>query len=385
MSTAKEREGPRIGRRSILRSLVADPVRKLLALALAVPLWIFLDSQVTVPKTEGFRLVTADSAAEPDTYPLKIDLAANEQYRVKGFRNNVDDSELKSVDITFKGPKHIVTAILDAPEVFVRPPDGAINPQTNLFVFDRTDIRSSDPNVVNAIEEMKPRRVTVVLERVATEQFALSMSRVQVEYPDPVRFPDFRARLRVDAADFGERGERHVTLKGTRQQIEATIRDERPLFRLDLRTFGTTTAPQVAAPLSLLPGYDLTVVGSAINVSIPLDPKFEDYEMKVPVLLDTLARASAATENFEADATVNVKLSVSGELAGSLSTLPAGAPRDEWAREHARVDVRLPADWDGNAQIFLGTLRLTDPHYQRGRDYQGVNTLSVQVRLKKKE
>lgn len=380
MSAAKEREGRRLGRRTILRSLVADPVRKLLALALAVPLWIFLDSQVTVPKTEGFRLVTADSAAEPDTYPLRIDLAANEQYRVKGFRNSVDDSELKSVDITFKGPKHVVTAILDAPEVFVRPRD--INPQTNQFVFDRADIRSSDPNVVNAIDEMKPRRVTVVLERVATEQFVLSMSRVQIEYPDPVRFPDFRARLRVDATEFGER---HVTLKGTRQQIEATMRDERPLFRLDLRGFGTTTAPQVAASLSLLPGYDLTVVGGATNVSIPLNPKFEDYELKVPVLLDTLARASDGTENFEADATVNVKLSVSGELAGSLSTLPAGAMRDEWAREHARVDVRLPADWDGNAQIFLGTLRLTDPHYQRGRDYQGVNTLSVQVRLKKKE
>lgn len=381
MTPTKERENKRIGRRSILRSLAADPVRKLLALALAVPLWIFLDSQVTVPKSERFPLVAKGTAADSDLYPLLIDLAANEQYRVKGFRDSVDEAELKSVELTFKGPKHLVAAILDAPDVFVRPRAGAINPLTNVFVFDRSDIRSSDPNVVNTIEEMKPRRVAVVLERVATEQFVLAMSRVQVEYPDQVKSPDFRARLRLDAAEFSER---HVSLRGTRVQIDAMMRDEKPLFRLDLRGAGTTTAPRVSATLSLLPGSDLTVVGSSINVSIPLDPKFEDYELKVPVLLDTLARSPQPAEEFEVDPTANVRIRVSGELAGTLSTLAAGAPRDDWAREHTRVDVRVPGDYvDG--QILLGTLRLTDPHYQRGRDYQGVNTLSVQVRLKKKE
>ncbi len=380
MSAAKERESKRIGRRSFLRSLASDPVRKLLALALAVPLWIFLDSQVTVPKTERFPLAAKGAAVDADTYPLLVDLGANEQYRVKGFRDSVDEAELKAVELTFKGPKHVVDAILDAPDVFVRPRAGAINAQ-NVFVFDRSDIRSSDPNVAKSIEEMKPRRVAVVLERVATEPFVLAMSRVQVEYPDPVRFPDFRARLRLDAADFSER---HVSLRGARQQIDAAMRDERPLFRLDLRGFGTATTPRVSATLSLLPGFDLSVVGNSINVSIPLDPKFEDYELKVPVLLDTLARPRASGEEFECDATLSVRVRVSGELAGTLSTLPAGSERDDWAKEHARVDVRVSADTvDG--QILIGTLRLTDPHYQRGRDYQGVNTLSVQVRLKKKE
>ena len=70
-------------------------------------------------------------------------------------------------------------------------------------------------------------------------------------------------------------------------------------------------------------------------------------------------------------------------LAGVLSRMSA-AERNAWAKANARVDVRLDDEWHEQTQVLLGNLRLTDPHYERGRHYQTDSGLSVQIRPKAK-
>ncbi len=363
-------------RRSAWQNLFADPVRKVISLALAIGLWILVNNQVTDQKRELCRLSNAEHVADSGEFQLVIQLPG-EQFRVKSFSNPIDDKPLTSIEVSLEAPQLQLRNMLANPMLFVKPRQGEINQNDSTFVFDQTDLRSTDDALVRAIREIQPRRVSVKLERVETEVYALKKDTVDVALPDASLFPYFQERLRLDKAVFTPS---QVTLRGPKSALAAAKRT--PLFKFDLSKAGSTTEPNIIARVVETRPEGIEIEGLPIEVSVPLDPQFDRYELVVPVLVDHVGRPTTAMVDYEHDATVPVSLLVSGELTGTLSRM-SPAEREAWARDRARVYVHLDRDWSGRAQIFLGTLMLTEAHYERGRHYRTDAPVSVQIRPKK--
>lgn len=369
-------------RKGLWRDLFADPVRKLIALALATLLWLFLDSQITDRAELSFKLIgerQAKEAAEPDLQNSYVVVLAPPGYRVTGFRNHMTNAETTFVEVMFEAPQHVLRNALTAPGLFVQPGPSDINQQTNMIVFDKDDLRSTDAVVLKALREMKPRRVDVLFERIEEKPLVLDKGVLRVTYPDAKVFPDFVERLRLDAAVFAPQ---QVTLRGPRSVINEVTRGQ-PLFTLDLTQAGGSTEPKLSAVLTPANIDRLSIEGGPVTITVPLDPQFESCELTVPVLVDSIGRGAPRSDDIEYDPTLTVRVRVSGELAGVLSRMSA-AERDAWAKANARVDVRLDDEWHQQTLVLLGNLRLTDPHYERGRHYQTDSGLSVQIRPKAK-
>ncbi|MEZ5962994.1 MAG: hypothetical protein R3F56_04020 [Planctomycetota bacterium] len=372
-------------RRRFWRDLVADPVRKLLALALAILLWIFLDSQITESKSVEFKLIgerSASEAAEAEIRDSHIVVHPPAGYRVVGFRDHMTAADIKDnlVEVVFEAPRHQLRNILAEPGLSVRPRQDEINQRTHTIMFDLSELQSQDYGVVKALRDMRPRRVDAVLERIDARSVTLDKSFVKIIYPDSNAHPDFSQRLRLDAAQFAPQ---EVFLQGPRSITEAAHTGV-PLFELDLSGFGAYPEPKITRQLVPTPPDNVTIQGLPVTISIPLDPIFEQYEMSVPVIVDTANRSSPTASDFEFDPAMKVVLYASGELAGVLSSMKDASELDKWAKRNARVVVRLDDDWRHDAQIYFGTFCLLDERYERRRSYRISGTLSVQIRPKAK-
>lgn len=366
------------------RDLFADPVRKLIALALAILLWLFLDSQITDRQRFDFKLIGERSAKETEQSEIHdshIVVHPPPGYRVTGFRDHMmTNAEVAVVEIWFEAPQHQLRNTLASPGLFVQPRITDINQQTNVYVIDQAELRAADPAVIRAVRDMKPRRIDVLLERVDERPIALDKTALKVVYPDSKAFPDFVERLRLDVALFAPQ---QITLRGPRSLIGDVARNE-PLFVLDLSHLGASIEPKLVVQLVPIPIEKVTIDGGPVTITVPLDPQFEPVQLTVPVLVNSTSRSTAPRDDFEHDPTVKVNLLVSGELAAVLSRLPSESERDEWAKQNAYVMVRLDDNWRNENINLLGTLWLMDTHYERGRHYRTEGLLSVQIRPRPK-
>lgn len=380
---AGERSKVAMRRRGGWRGLFADPVRKLFALALATLLWLFLDSQITERMSVTFKLIgprMASEAAQSEIQDSHIVVHPPNGYRVVGFRDHLTNTDLTFVVITFEAAQHLLRSAIASPGLNVQLRQAEINKTTNIYVFDSDDLLAPDPAVIKAISEMTPRRIDVLLEPIEERPLALDKNALRIEYPDRKAFPDFPDRLRLDEAVFTPA---QVILRGPKSVIGDVGRTD-PLFVLDLSRSGGTNEPRVTGELQPIPIDRLLIDGLPVSVSVPLSPRFEPVELTVPVLVDAVGRSTPPGE-FVYEPAVKVTLMVSGELAGALSRLQTQAERDAWARQNARVDIRLDDYWRNEDQTMIGTLRLIDPHYERGRHYRTDETISVRFRPKGKE
>lgn len=364
------------------RNLFDDPVRKLLALALAILLWIFLDSQITQTEPAEFKLIGERSAKDTEQTEIRdshIVVKPPAGYRVVGFRDHMTAATISMVEVTFEAPQHQLRNIMTDPglEVHLRTSD--FNTHTGSIMFDRAELRSVNLVVLKAIHDMKPRRVDVRLEKIDEKAVTLDKSFVQVVYPDSKAYPDFAQRLRMDAAMFAPQ---QITLQGPRS-VTGDTHNGAPIFKLDLTGVRTLNDPKVVTELIPLPLENVTIQGGPVTITVPLDPRFEPYEMTVPVLVDTASRSTPNADDFEYDPTIKVSVSVSGELAGMLSRM-SDRELETWANRNARVWVQLDDDWRSQTQYLLGTFYLKDTHFERGRHYRTNAALSVQVRPKTK-
>jgi hypothetical protein len=372
---AADRARPgRSRRRQTWRELFSDPVRKLIALALAILLWLFLDSQITDRTEPWFKLIgerQARDANEPEIRDSHIVLKPPPGYRVTGFRDHMTQTEVVLVEVAFEAPQHVLRNALATPGLYVQPRPSEIN-QQNVFVFDKDDLRSDDAVVLKAIRDMKPRRIDVQLEKIDEKPVALDHTVVRVVYPDPKVFPDFADRLHMDDAVFVPP---QVMLRGPRSRITEVLRNE-PLFTLDLSQAGATPDFKVVAQLTPLPLEKLTVEGGPVTITVPLDPQFESYELLVPV-------HSFPPDKAEHKPAIPVNVRVCGELAAVLSRLETAEERNEWARRNAYVYVALGEDFGSDKEVLPGTFNINNESYERGRHYRTEGLLQVEVKPKK--
>jgi hypothetical protein len=361
----KERgKGSRLDLASFARSLLADPLRKLLALALAIPLWIFLDSQVTKqvvvllslrPERQG----VAGSAGAS----LELRLG-NEPYTVRGFRDAVTEQEVNHVRIVFAGAKHVVETLQDDPVAYVRVTPGSVNPQTDLFEFDKNDIRSDDPNLRNALQEMTPRRVAVLLERSESHDVMLTHDMLSV-----LPQGELAERVRLEQATFSPA---QVRVSGPRARVEAfrSREGKGKLFAVDLSGFAGSDRSEATQQIRVVEEFsDLRIEPSRVTVSMPLDPRFETFEINAPVWVDTLTRANVDLSHYEIEQTKLIRIRASNQLAGQLSRY-SQKQRDDWARSAVRLFTEIPAGWDGTATLLPATPLIVLPGLRRGKDYR---------------
>ena len=101
-------------RRGLLGAIIADPYRKLAAIALAIGLWYYLDNQVHEPREVPVTL-TAKGVIPPPGGPrhkLDVQLGTEDYF---GERFLAGDEELSTVVLHLRGPKSTVRDVLGSP------------------------------------------------------------------------------------------------------------------------------------------------------------------------------------------------------------------------------------------------------------------------------
>jgi hypothetical protein len=269
--------------------------------------------------------------------------------------------------------------LITNPGLEVRPRPSELNLRTSTITFDQDVLQAPDHRVVKAIRALEPRRIDAELERVEEKAVTLDKSMVRFVYPDSKLFPDFPERLRLEAAVFAPQ---QVRVQGPRS-VTGDARNGAFLYHLDLSGFTGINEPRIVAQLTQEPLENVTIDGGPVTITIPLDPRFEPFEMTVPIMVDTASRTNPRADDFEHDPTMPVTVFASGDLVGVLSRMNDNE-LDDWVKRIARVHVLLEDDWRNEPQYMIGTFWLFDTRYERGRHYRTKTTLSVQIRPKTK-
>jgi len=117
-----------------LQGLTNDPWRKLVALALAIGLWFWLDSKVTTSKDQQCELQTVNSIREVllDSSNAVVAILVPRDYSKRGFRDAVSDEEITGVTLRFEGPSGLISNIGRNEQFWVEP-TGRVHDTTELF------------------------------------------------------------------------------------------------------------------------------------------------------------------------------------------------------------------------------------------------------------
>ena len=369
----KNRPDRRRSRESWLRRLVSDPLRKLLALGLAILLWVFLDGQVNTDRTLPLKLQILDVGQEaPTTEDLMLSvLVPSGMFTVTGFRNGITGEPITHVAVKFRGPKHLIGRLRETPPFTVLLPSAELNAATDSIAFDLRAVRSQLPELQPMLDEMTPHSIKIMLERNSEQEVPLSLDLIQVL--GPAGDPEFESRIQRDSARFSPAT---IALRGPQsalQRIKGANKSK--LFRVDLRDQASATGVEVNAPLQLLETWHPVRTESTPTVRLFLKPHFVEFKLDVPVVVDPGGLppnvSDARIEQLEVPRTTQVVLQATGALEAKLSLMSV-EQRQQWALEKARLLINLAAEQEIGDSGSTATphFYLYETEYQEGRDYQ---------------
>lgn len=327
-------KGERRRVRSILQALVADPYRKLLALALAVGLWFIVNNQIVgaVPKLVQLQTIGSVRTGEAVIGSrLAVVLPTD---RVVGLRFMDGDRQIEQIEIVLSGPRYRVDALSDE----------TIDLQVAKFVgldwstrrdveFTAADIRRDIPGVTI---EMRPSRVRLEVERI--DQWPLKLSFENVELQEN----PYGNRLRRDAAEFSPDT---AVILGTASAIAQIRSGPKPLRA---RVTGTSSSRQVLAVVELAVQKELGLrLAETPSVTIPLLPEMSVFELEIPLVVDDLALPPEQRGLYRPDERSKfVRIRAGGDLRANLVALGEGPDKNRqqtWASAHLRLLVHIPA------------------------------------------
>ncbi len=357
-------------RTRLARILLGDPWRKLLALLLAILLWLYLNSQLIEREPLALRLRQTDPAApsaiQEDTQTLDLQIPFD-SYRVLRYENAATGAQLEGVVLTVSGPQSLVARLLAEPNLHVGPSSAELRALTDAYVFDVDDLRTRAPELLPLIRSMQPRSVRARLAR--REQQRLKIRAQQIERP-ATPLP----RTNLEEAQFypGE-----ITLAGPRETLaKAMVTDPRtPLFEFVLDRDGGSSTQEVRGTLRLrAPWQELSILEPEVQVRLPLRPNFKDFEIEVPVLVDAPGREfpdEAARAKLVCEPKVaKLALSACSQLESELQRMSPEQLR-QWAQQKARLVAVLPAAAQRDQpQTVIPHFVVYDTAYLEGRDYQ---------------
>ena len=379
-------EGSKVG--TFLKAIAADPTRKLMALGLAIVLWVVLDQQVTSTYVATMQLgmvgigqpLPQQSTADELYVHLPTDTVA-----LTRFVDQSTGEPTASVKLLFTGPKTGIEQLAgDSLKL------SAKLPHVEWDKVESTELTIADVQLTHRAllggkikVAMEPQRVRIEIVRVKATTLQFAADQIELSFGGDERL---KARLRDDTFEFSPKS---VELFGPAQAHEelAARKGEKPL-RAQLSA--PSSARQASAIVTLQPQF--AALGLRIKeqcrLTVQLRPEMQIYTLELPVLVDDKSLPEAMRNRYRPDTpTKTVRIKAGGALLSKLVGFDAG-PRAEWARDNLRLLVWLQPREAGSpypekltevARLYLGgSVREAD----NGQDY-GLDEL-VTVELSQK-
>lgn len=356
MAARTTRQG-RSGGPSVFEIVFGDPWRKLLSLGVAVLLWHYLDSQVSLTEEIGLPLTVAHVAGDLDTTQgtrvfVRLD---TQTYSVLGFVDPTSNERRGEILLELTGEKRILADLEDNPGFSVRVEP--VQEQGELTAsFTADDVRPMNPRFEGLVARMTPPRVVVRIGRNVDRQFAIDRSRI--EFVPPGGQPNFAEQLVWEDARFEPTGV--VKARGPIQDLDRI--GDRRLYRLvaEAPLVGATRFEAVLRALDL--GPNLTLLPDSVQVKIPIRVTPRTFRLlEVPVVLqepDNL-RGKFQLRKDSAD----VEIEAFRTLEAVLSGLGTEDLR-RWVRDNVTLVAALPRDAIESDAILSPRLLVKD-YYER--------------------
>lgn len=341
--------------RGLLAAIVDDPLRKLIAIGLAVLLWFFIDSRITSEHVRTLPLVTvgAQSLVGEGQDRLAVVLPTD-QVVGKGFFDG--ERRLDRVEVVIRGPRFRVAEIANEPlNLQVTAFLGLDWTQRNAEVFTAGDLRRDQRVLQDLRIELRPSRIRLDVERIEARKIPLTLDLVEIDDGG------FGSRLRRDTADFAPD---EATVLGPAIGIERFSKRPGKPFRVSLQAAGSDR--QVTGSLELVGAEDLGIRFAATPIlTMQVNPLTEPFDVELPILVDDLTLPAELRSRMQPETTTRMtRIRVAGNLRIQLSELrSAPNPRElaDFAAANLRLYVSLPpgttlpAELDREARLmFVG-------------------------------
>jgi hypothetical protein len=325
----------RLRLRGFFAALASDPYRKLIAIVLAVGLWIFINRQISGETTRTLSLTFDGTMRSTEGNTLNRLLVVLPTDRVIGRRFMDGDTEIQTAQVTLSGPRFAIESL--------RKQDTQLDLQITNFTgldwtsrrdieFTAADIRR-DIRSLQDVEkiELDPPRIRLEVERLEEWPLPLSLDYVTLDVADE----DLK-RLRLDTAEFQPPTAR---ILGPASAI-ARYRQpgDKPLLAR-IRRVGSER--QVSVGLELVAGKDLGLrLAETPTVTLQVLPVTQVFTLELPLIIDDLGLDASQRGYYKADqATRRVRIRAGGQLKAKLITLDGDARRQEWASANLRLQV----------------------------------------------
>ncbi|MEZ6037372.1 MAG: hypothetical protein R3F29_07825 [Planctomycetota bacterium] len=346
-------KGERRRARGLLRAVVDDPYRKLMAIGLAVLMWFIVNNRIQATYTQSLPLVVVGEFFDNNVDQLAVVLG-NEQVTSRSFWNGT--KEIQNVSITVTGPRFQVDSIRKEPlNLVVRKPQSGGGETVDAESFEFTVADFLPNTLLRDVEiAMDPPRVR--LEFKVEESWTVELPPRDDRLIEIAVDPALESRVLRQTASYYPKTLRVVGRGADLAKLELrTV----PLFRASLQPSGVT-GNKVSARIQLIGANRELRIEPEVTIEMDLLPRTERFTLEVPFLVDDLSLPLDKRGRFEPEQPVrSVPIYASGTLLAELTTLDAGSDHralDTFGRDNFRllVPIELPT---GGALPDVTTLK----------------------------
>jgi hypothetical protein len=366
-------------KRGLLAAIVADPYRKLAAIALAIGLWVFLDNQVSETRRFAVALMTTNIAPIPGNHKLEVRLG-NANYL--GRRFVADNAVVRAVTLEVRGPKARLEDLEGAGLELTVAADGQSwieNQQTFEFTT-----RDFGPSEIEGMEiTMIPSRVRLEVDRRATRPIALGLDVVALQYDR-----EFESKMQQPVFQPAS-----VTIVGAADSIarlDTRLASGARIFTATLQ--GSADDPSLTSTVELDPvlanDLGLKIAETRVQVTVPLVAKYTDYDCELILVIDDSSLGEHLRGKYRPDPELEfypVPVRTRGAIRMHLSSLRDKST--EWAKTYLKLYAFLdPDEVAGGARTeILPKLKLVLSGPQADAnpaDYEFASVVTITLRRK---
>lgn len=320
--------------------LFADPYRKLAAVALAIGLWFFLDSQITRDLDRVLRLEatgTALLAGSTASSRLAVQLPTD---RVVGLRFLAEEQPVEAVHLRLRGPRYRIDALIDETlDLQVTRFLGAIDWANRKRVeFTIADVQRNTKLLQGVQLTMEPARVVLEVEKIDDRALQLGLDIVDLQVDEQLE-----PRLRRETAVFSPEIARLLGPASSLAQFPP--RGQKPL-RARLR--GRSNDRVITASLELDAPPELGLrLAETPSLTIQVRPVTQVFDLDLQVHVDDLALPPEQRNQYQpVQPVVRARIRAGGQLQTTLVGLQE-PKRAQWAYDYLRLGVFIPPQENG--------------------------------------
>lgn len=373
--------------RSRWSALVADPYRKLLAIALAIGLWYFLDAQITSTVRVRMQLEVVDVASQNRFLPnagsrLQV-LLPTDKVTKKRFSSlqQTEPVPIEHVDLVVTGPRYLVDKVDKDRLVLSMTAFQSLGwDRLESAEFSVSDIVLAERSLQGTTVVMDPPRVRIDVERIEYRDVALDLDKIEIDI-DPL----LRERLRRETVEFSRE---RVRVLGPASSLKGFPGDNPPFVA---RLQGSGNEKQLTAALELNAASELRLrMQDPCSLTVRLRPSTRTFALELPFQVDDLALPPDLRGRYRPESpTRKVRIKAAGDLRSRLVTLEEDADPQRlatWAMAHLRLLVFLPPEEDrstyGQEIVLEARLQLLGPLQSAidAADYTLADTVTVTLR-----